>query len=421
MAIETLSSLALDAGRDIFAPTPRNDTPISAARRGTEMYEVLTGGLRSAGPVVNEKTAMAVSAVYACVGLISGAVASSPLHVYERTADGRQRAEVDEWWLLNEQPNSATSAAVMWTMLMESLLLQGDMFAVLQRGVEKSPKICEILPVLPRQVVDVLDDQGKPIYVICPDTGQPYGVEPKNMLHVPGAGFDGKRGMSAVKHAARQAVGIAIAADEYNARFFTNGARPDFILRTDAELSQEQVDQLRESWAARYGGVERSHLPAVLQGGLDVKALTVTAEDAQLIATREFQVEDIARIFGVPPFMIGHTEKTTSWGSGVESMGIGFVKYTLLRHLVKIQQEINRKFWPIRERYFVEFETGGLERGDLKGRYDAYRLALGGSSGPGFLTQDEIRRLENRPPLGGPAAELTTWRQNDAQKQDPQP
>lgn len=416
MPIETLASLALDAGRDIFAAPPRNEASLADARRGTELYEVLTGGMSGAGVAVNERTAMAVGAVYACVGLISGAVASSPLHVYERTEGGRRQVSSrDEWWLLNEQPNPMMSAAVMWTTLMESLLLQGDMFAVILRP---GNVIREILPVPPGWVeVDAVD--GDLRYRIYPREGKPYAVDAWRMLHVPGAGWDGKRGMSVVRHAARQAVGIALAADEYNARFFANGARPDFVLRTDQELETEQVDQLREAWASRYGGLDKTHLPAVLQGGLDVKALNLSAEDAQLIATRQFQVEDIARIFGVPPFMIGHNEKTTSWGSGVEAMGVGFVKYTLLRHLVKIQQEINRKFWPTRQRYFVEFETAGLERGDLKGRYEAYRIALGGSSGPGFMTQDEIRRLENRPPLGGQAAELTTWERQGAQTQEP--
>jgi hypothetical protein len=126
--------------------------------------------------------------------------------------------------------------------------------------------------------------------------------------------------------------------------------------------------------------------------------LSVNSKDAEILATRLFTVEEICRIFGVPPFMVGHTDKTTSWGAGVENMGIGFVRYTLQRHLTPIAQELNSKLWPVRQRYFVEHITAALERGDLKARYDAYRTALGRAGERPFISVDEIRRRENMPP-----------------------
>ena len=159
--------------------------------------------------------------------------------------------------------------------------------------------------------------------------------------------------------------------------------------------------QVRRTLNLQNGGTGNAHLPALMVGGAKVHELTMNAEDAQLIDTRRFQVEDIARIFGVPPHMIGHTDKTSSWGTGVEQMSIGFVKYTLQRHLVKFEQEINRKVWPSRERYFVEFMTAGLERGDYKTRNEGYRIALGRAGEPAWMTVNEVRKLENLPPVPG--------------------
>ncbi len=158
--------------------------------------------------------------------------------------------------------------------------------------------------------------------------------------------------------------------------------------------------------------------PAVLTGGLDIAELAMSNEDASLIATRQFQVEDICRIYGVPPFMVGHTDKTTSWGAGVENMGRGFLKFTLQRHLVKIEQELNRKLWPVRDTYFCEFNVTGLERGDTKTRNDSYRVALGRAGEPGWMTINEVRRSENLPPIDG-GDTLNMGAQTNAQEPNP--
>jgi HK97 family phage portal protein len=141
-----------------------------------------------------------------------------------------------------------------------------------------------------------------------------------------------------------------------------------------------------------------SRAPLMLTGGLKPAQLTVNQKDAEVLATRLFTVEEICRIFGVPPHMVGHTDKTTSWGSGIEQQGIGFVRYTLQRHLTPIAQELNRKLWPTRSRYFVEHVTAALERGDLKSRYEAYRIAIGRAGEAAWIDEQEIRRLENMAP-----------------------
>jgi len=387
---------------------PQASYPSSAGTAGSELYAWLTDGLSSAGVHLNERTIMCISAVYASVNLIGGAIASLPLPIYGRTEEGRERVEHNLWWLLNEQPNPMISAAVFWEYMIASLLLQGDAFAKIKRGRGlRAHEITGFEPVHPAFVY-VTREGDRLVYVIYTDAEKPQVVDQDDILHVPGPGFDGfqsgvfggnrYRGRSQIQHVLRNAAGIALAADEYSASFFKNGARPDFAIEMPGNPSPEQQDMIRRTWVERHGGVNKKHLPALMVGGAKVHELTMNAEDAQLIATRQFQIEDIARIFGVPPFMIGHTEKTTSWGSGVEQMGIGFVKYTLQRHLAKIEQEINRKCFRT-DRYFAEFNTAGLERGDFKSRNEGYRIALGRAGEPGWMVVNEVRKLENLPPV----------------------
>lgn len=380
-----------------------NVYPSSAGTSGSQLYEWMTGGnMSSAGPAVTERTAMGIGAVYACVGLIGGAIASMPLPIYRRTASGRERVNHDVWWLLNEQPCACMSAAVMWEYLVWSLLLHGDAFAMIQR--DKSAlaggKIIGLEPVHPNSV-SVQEVNERLVYTVV-DCGETLVLDQDDMLHIPGLGFNGERGLSPLRYAARQAFGLALAADEYAARFYSNGARPDYVITVDGKMNPEQADIFRKTWMARYAGLNNAHIPAILSGqGADVKALTLSPEEAQLMATRNFQASDIARIFGVPPHMIGITDKTSSWGTGIEQQSIGFVKYTLQRHLVKIEQEINRKVFRKSLQLFAEFNTAGLERGDYKARNEGYRIAAGRAGEPGWMTINEIRRCENMPPVEG--------------------
>lgn len=384
-------------------PTISNSIPLSNGSRGSELYDWLTGGLSSAGHAVTEKTALSVAAVYACVNVIGGAIVSMPFHIYQRTQDGHERADHELWWLFNESPFDNWIAATFWEHLVQSRLLHGDAYARIHRASRLSPRIIGFEPLHPNCVSGELVN-GLLRYTITYTDGRKKRVEvvdQGDMLHVPGACFDGVKSISILRHALNNSVGTALAANDYSSRFFSNSARPDFLLTTDALLKPDTVEQLRSQWQLKYSGTQNSHLPAVLHGGLKMQQITMTSEDAQLLETRRFQVEDICRIFGVPPFMVGHNEKTTSWGSGVEQMSIGFVKYTLQRHLIPIQQEINRKVWPRSLKFFGEFNTAGLERGDLKTRYEAYRTALGRAGEPGYMTVNEIRKKENMKPIDG--------------------
>lgn len=376
--------------------------PSAAGVKGSELYDWFTGGISLGSTAVTERSAMGVSAVYACVALIGGAIASLPLPIYRRTDGGRERVDHPVWWLLNEQPHPDMSAAAFWEYLLTANLLYGDAFAEIVRTSPNTNAVRWLRPLHPRCVqVDCLEKDNGLVYTVTdPDGDEPTRtILGADMLHIPGVGFNGKRSLSPVRHAARNAVGIALAADEWSAGFFQNGARPDFALTTDGTLKPEQIDSLRDQWANRHAGAANRGKPVVMQGGLNVQPLTVPAEDAQLIETRRMQVEDIARIYGVPPHMIGHTTASTSWGSGIEQQAIGFVRFTLQRHLARIEQEINRKFWPRSLQYFAEFNVSGLERGDYKTRNEGYRVALGRAGEPGWMTINEVRRMENLPPL----------------------
>ncbi|MCA3000298.1 MAG: phage portal protein [Rhodocyclaceae bacterium] len=379
----------------------RNDNAITTNKTLQELSDMYGWQTSYAGVAVNESTAMAVSAVYACVALIGGAIASCSLPIYERTTDNRKRVDHPVWWLLNERPNPNMSAATMYEYIAASILLHGDAFVEIQRR-PNSAEIRGLWPYHPSRVEVTQSSIDRQLYYrITDENGNQRTLSGIDMLHFPSVGFDGKRSMSVVQHAARQGIGTALAAEEYSARFFGNGARPDMVLKAEGKLSDESIKTLRTTWAQRHQGASNSHLPAILTGGLSLEKITMTSEDAQLIATRGFQVEDICRFFGVPPHMIGHTEKTSSWGSGVENMGRGFVKFALSRHLGKIEQEINYKFWPLRERFFAEFNVAALERGDLKSENEALRVALGRAGEDAWMTINEVRKIKNLPPIDG--------------------
>lgn len=359
------------------------------------------GGGAQNGPAVSRESALRVSTVYACVGLIAGAISTLALPIYERTATGRAVAEHPYFWMLNEEPNPEMSAAVFWEYMVTARMFYGDAFAEIVRGSYRSSEVKGLRAHHPGRVQPYRDNEGGIWYKITPEIGSPYVLSPADILHIPSLGFDGLRSPSPITYAARQAISTSISTAEFNSNFFVNGARPDFALQTDGTLTQDQADLLRATWMTRHGGASNAHLPAVLTGGLKVQQLTMSAHDSQILATSAWNLEEICRVLGVPPFMVGSTEKSTSWGTGQENMGRGFVKYTLLRDLKKIAQEVNRKFWPSRAKYFVEHDVTGIERSDLKTENDALRVASGRAGEDAWMTVNEIRHMKLLPPVEG--------------------
>lgn len=361
-----------------------------------ELANLLGAAHRSAsGAAVTADTAMRVSAVYSCVSLVAGAIATLPIGIYERNGDERSKAKHEYWWMLNELASEGWTAAAAWEYIIGSKLFHGDGFGEWIRPSVYSSRVIGWKP-LPRQSVQPFKEDGRVYYRISPSDKPAYVLDSADVIHLPSLGFDGLTSPSPITYAAREAIGTAIAAQEHAGRFFAGNANIDYALKTAAKLDKTQLDHLKASLIARTQNGGRG--PLILSGGLEPAQISVNSKDAEILATRLFTVEEICRIFGVPPHMVGHTDKTTSWGSGIEQQGIGFVRYTLQRHLTPIAQELNSKLWPVRQKYFAEHITAALERGDLKARYDAYRTALGRAGEMPFMDADEIRRLENMPP-----------------------
>lgn len=355
---------------------------------------VSAGNSSSAGVNVTKETAMRVSVVYAAVSLISGAIASLPWGIYERNT--REKVDHNYWYMLNEQASEAWSSFAFWDYLISSKLFHGDGLARLHRSSFRSSKIIGLEPLHPLHV-DPFKHKDKVLYRVTPTDGSaPYTLDRSDVIHLPSLGFDGLRSPSPITYAGREAIGSAIAAQDYTAKFFQGNANIDYALKTAGRLTDAQLRELKTSLLARAANGGRG--PLILSGGLEPAQLSINSKDAEILATRLFGVEEISRILGVPPHMIGHTDKTTSWGSGVEQMGIGFVRYTLQRHLTPCRQEINAKFWPVRERFFAEQIVEALERADLKSRYEAYRIAMGRAGESPWMDAEEVRRRENMPP-----------------------
>ncbi len=353
----------------------------------------------ASGEQVTPDTALRVSAVYRCVELVAGSIASLPLHVYERDGPDSRRTMHDVWWLFNEQACDGWTSHAAWTYLFASRMLHGDGFAEILRPSAYSSRAIGWQPWHPSRVEPFVSG-GEVYYRLSPADGPQRVVSAADMLHLPSLGFDGLRSPSPITYAARESVGTALAADKYTARFFSGGATFDYALATDKDLNDTQVGELASSLRARVASGGRS--PLLLTGGIKPLQISINSKDAEILATRRFGVEEICRVFGVPPQMIGAGDKAAGWaGSSIEQLGIGFVRYTLLPQLVAVAQEINRKFWPSRARYYVEHDTSALERGDLATRTTAYRTALGRAGEPGWLTLNEIRRAEKLPPVPG--------------------
>ena len=376
---------------------PRPQNGVTTSLSDPRVLEIFGIPSSPTGRQVTETSAMRVSAVYACVKLIAGAIASLPVDVFRRDGDLRRKVNEgdDLWWVLNEQPHPRWTASNFWKRIIWAELLRGDGIAEILRGRGGMP--VGLRPVGPNVVIELKDDRLR-YFFADQETGKARGLDQDDVVHVPGFGFDGLRGMSAIQWGARSGIGIALATDEYSGRFFGNGAQVRHAIKAAGRMTATQIDALRDAWTERYTGLDNAYKPLVLTEGLDVKELSLSAEDSQLIEARKFQVVDIARAFGVPPVLIAESEKTSSWGRGVEQIVLAFVKFTLAERLVTIEQELNRKLFRTAGR-FVKFNADELLRGDSASRAKFLRELVGGSNGPGIITINEARGSEGLPPI----------------------
>lgn len=393
------------AERDAIRAMSENGTELGLTPE--QLYErmVSSGGNSFSGQAVTEETAMRVSAVYGCISLVAGVISSLPIKIYERQGSNRKEVEGhDYWWLLNEQASNSMTASTALTWLISSMGFQGDGFWEIARPSVSSNKVSGFIPHHPLRVEPFRGkNRGQILYRITPvEGGSQYVLDSSDVIHTPTLGFNGLRSISPISWAAKQNIGIALAAEEYSAKFFKNGATSQIALKTDKTLTKEHIDLLRASYLAKQAGGANYHMPVILTNGLSVETLSINPEDAALISTRQFTVEEICRVlWRVPPILVGHSGSTTVWGTGVEHLSLGFVKYSLRPVLTALQQELNRKLWPVDERYFVRFDTSELERGDLKSQFEALRVALGRAGERPWLSVNDVRTKLGETPIAG--------------------
>ena len=351
-------------------------------------------GGNPSGVNVNINTAVKSSAVFACVRLIASSISSLPLKIYESGDERNSASNHPASIMLSGQANPLMSSVTFWESVLFYLLLTGDSYNLIGRTAGGQP--ISITPLKTSKVRPEMKG-NRAIYHVALDGGEYVTYDQDDIYHVTGIGSDGLKGLSVIL-ASAVSIGASIAQDEYSARFFSNGARPDGVISFDKQLSKDQAEILRDYWNRQHQGLKQSHLPAILTEGGTYTQLSMSAQDSQLIESRQFQVSDIARIFGVPPHMIGELSKSTSFGTGIEAQFVGFVVYTLRPIIKKLEQELQRKV--IRDpKYYAEFLINGLLRGDTKTRSESYQIALGGNQMPGYLTINEVRKLENYPPV----------------------
>ena len=366
---------------------PQNRTAGSA-------YTFYMGGT-TAGKAVTERSAMQMTAVYSCVRILAEAVAGLPLHVYRYNDSGGKEKAIDHplYRLLHDEPNPEMSSFVFRETLMTHLLLWGNAYAqVIRNG---KGEVIALYPLMPNRMTVDRDSAGKLYYKYTTSSddvptmeGTVVALSPSDVLHIPGLGFDGLVGYSPIAMA-KNAIGMAIACEEFGARFFANGAAPSGVLEHPGTI--RDPSRLRETWQSQFGGSSNTGKVAILEEGMKYTPISISPEQAQFLETRKFQINEIARIFRVPPHMVGDLEKSSF--SNIEQQSLEFVKYTLDPWLIRWEQSIFRALFSAEEKteYFVKFNVEGLLRGDYATRMSGYATARQN----GWMSANDIRELEN--------------------------
>lgn len=350
-----------------------------------QIFDIIAGAPVKSGVHVNEYSALQYTAVSACVRVLAETVAHLPLNIYERTENGQEVARAHPLYeLLHYQPNSEMTSFVFRETLQAHVSTWGNGYSYIERNVQGRP--LALVPLLPN--VTWCERKNGRQQFVTKINGKEYIMDPADVVHIPGLGFDGLMGYSPI-HLAREAIGLGMAATEFGARFFGSGAALSGVLEHPGKLQDAQ--KLRENFSAVYNGISNTFKTAVLEEGMKYTSIGVPPEDAQFLETRKFQRTEIASMYRVPPHMIQDLERATF--SNIEHQDIGFVKHTMVPWLVRWEQELSRKLLTAdeRRRYFIKFNVDGLLRGDQKSRYDSYHLAIT----DGWMNRNEARELEN--------------------------
>ena len=357
-------------------------------------YSFLMGS-STAGKNVTERSAMQMTAVYSCVRILAEAVAGLPLHLYRYKEDNGKEKAIDHtlYHLLHDEPNPEMSSFVFRETLMTHLLLWGNAYAQIIRN--GKGEVIALYPLIPNKMTVNRDENGQLYYEYSKTADDFYNVSnstvilnPRDVLHIPGLGFDGLVGYSPIAMA-KNAIGMAIACEEYGAKFFANGAAPSGVLEHPGTIKDPK--KVREAWQSQFGGSSNAGRVAVLEEGMKYTPISISPEQAQFLETRKFQINEIARIFRIPPHMVGDLEKSSF--SNIEQQSLEFVKYTLDPWVIRWEQSLMRSLLSHEEKkeYFIKFNLEGLLRGDYESRMNGYSIGRQN----GWMSANDIRELEN--------------------------
>jgi HK97 family phage portal protein len=344
---------------------------------------------------ITPEISLTVSAVLAAFTILSEDLSSLPLILYERRGRSKFRDYDSMYYrLMHDQPNPEHTSMVFREFIVGHMLGWGNFFA--QPIFDKRGDVVELWPLRPDQM-SVKRFEGERVYVYRTSEGKERVFLSEEILHIPAFGFDGLVGYSRIA-LARNAIGLSISTDKFGSKFFSNGANPGIMYKHPGQLSDTAYGHLKESLEQK-AGVDQSHKPIILEEGMSIERLGLPNDDAQFLETRKFQVTEIARIFRVPPHMIGDVDGSTSWGTGIDSQEMGYANHTLRPWATRIEQQLNVGLLLKKDQgaKFYEHLMEALLRGDIATRYQSYVHAITN----GFMTRNEVREKENMNPRKG--------------------
>ena len=368
--------------------------------------ELLAQASAKSGIAVSWKTALQASTAFACARVIAEGIAQVPLKLFKERAGGGMDAARDHdlYDLLASRPNEWQTSFELREQIGLHLAFRGNAYVYKVRDLRG--RIAELLPFEPQMVTPTRQGWERSYQVSTLD-GKSITIAAADMWHLRGISWDGVSGLDGIR-LAREAIGLSLAMEEHSARMFSNGAKPGGVLSTDATLKKEQVDLLRETWAEAQGGNANAYKTAILFGGLKFQPLAMTGVDAQHLEQRRFEVEEVCRYFRVMPIMVGHAANTATYASA-EQMFLAHVVHTMMPWYSRIENSADVNLLAESERqqgYYTKFMAQALMRGASNERANYFSKALGSGGSPAWMTQDEVRALEEMNPMGGEAAVL---------------
>jgi HK97 family phage portal protein len=361
------------------------------------LYHYFGAAETFAGETISIESAMRIDTVWACVRLIASTISTLPMQTFQKLPDGRGKLirDVPLYFLLHDQPNADMTATTFWAAMVACLLLWGNAYAAIDRRSDGT--VIALMPLLPNRLTVTRETDGSLTYHYAWQNFRRDYTE-YEIFHVKGFSMDGYMGLSPISQA-RETLGIAVAAEKSAASFFRNSMRPSLVLKSPNFLNDTQRERFGDAWMEKFTGSINSGRVPLIEGGWSLDQITMKPEDAQLLASRAYSVEQICRLYGVSPVMVGHMDKSTAWGTGLEQMNLWFLTYGLRPWLRAIEQEITRSVLTPAQRilYYCEFNVDSLLRTDSEKRANMMKTLVDA----GINTPNEMRSKNNDPPLEG--------------------